>query len=254
VRRAALAALGVALASIACRTPPPALVPLAPEDPRPAQLLASFVAESQARRGLRGRARLSVDASAGDVRLRGRQVIALEKPGRMRVEIKALFDQTVAVLVTDAGEFELLRADDQSYRRGAIEPGLLWEIAGLDLAPRDAIELLLFAPSIDEHATLLSARRDGEGGIEIDLAGAEGQPSRRLRFDAEGRLSWVERFDAAGARGWRAEYSDYAAVGAVTFPHSLRIITAANTQAQVTLSDVELNPDLPAALFQLRPH
>ncbi|MBW2269391.1 MAG: hypothetical protein JRH16_12520 [Deltaproteobacteria bacterium] len=253
MRRSALTALAVALASFACRTPLPPLAPLAPEDPRPAQLLASFAVEVEARRGLRGRARLSVDAAGGDVRLRGKQVIVLEKPERLRVEIKALFDQTLAVLVTDAGQFELLRADDQSYRRGAIEPGLLWETAWLDLTPSDAIELLLAAPSIGERATLRAARGDAEGGVELDLAGGDGQLGWRLRFDAEGRLSWLERFDAAGTREWRVEYSDYIDVGASMFPHRLRLITAADTRAEVKLSDVELNPELPGELFRLRP-
>lgn len=251
--RSAIAVFVVALANFACLTPPPTLVPLGPDDPRPARLLAALTETSNARRGLRGRARLSVDAAEGELRLRSKQVIALERPGRLRVEVKALFDQTLAVLVTDAGEYELLRADDQSYRRGIVEPGLLWETALIDLAPDVAVQLFLAAPRLDAGATLLGARSDAAGGVELDLAGAEAQLRHRLRFDPVGTLSSIERFAPDGRREWRAEYSEYAVVGDDTFPHYMKILTAADSEAEVSLSGIELNPELPAELFRLRP-
>jgi hypothetical protein len=153
------------------------------------------------------------------------------------------------VLVTDAGEFELLRADDQSYRRGVVEPGLLWETALLDLEPSGAIELLLAAPHLAAEPRIAAARADAAGGIERDLGSEAGQLRERLRFDAAGQLSWIERYNAAGGRDWRAEYSDYTVVGSEPFPHRLSIVTAANSQAELTLSGVELNPELPRLCF-----
>lgn len=254
LRRRLLAAVVAAVAGFACRTPVPELRPLSPDDPRPARWLAAWAEQAEARHGLRGRARLAVDGGGGALRLRARQVIALERPERLRVEVKTPFDQTVAVLVTDAGRYELLRADDHSYQSGAVHPGLLWETAWLDLAPAEAIELLLAAPAPDGTPVPGSARGDREGGVQIELSDAEGRLRRRVRFDAAGRLSWLEAFDAAGAeRLWRAEYADYAPVDGVPFPHTLRLETRAGTRAELTLRDVELNPAFPPGLFKLSP-
>ncbi len=248
------AAVALLLLSIApgCRSPlgPATLLPA--DDPRPARLLASWEETASARVGLRGRARLAVDAESGGAKLRGRQILVVERPTRLRVEIKALFDQTVAVLVTDGGEFELLRADDRSYRRGAIEPGLLWETAWLDLEPAEAIALLVAAPDLGNSTRPDAARALADGGIEIDLMDAEGRLSRRVGFDGDDRLRSVERFRVDGGRAWRAEYDRYEDVGDDEFPHRLRIATAEETSAEIVLSAVELNPDLPASLFRIR--
>jgi hypothetical protein len=250
---AALVAVSLAASlGVGCRTPVPGFVVLPPDDPRPARILSAWSRAAEQRVGLRGRARLAVDAAGGDVKLRGKQVIALERPERLRVEIKALFDQTVAVLVTDAGEFELLRADDHSYQRGAIHPGLLWETAWLDLEPSEAIALLLAAPSLGEAPVVLSARELPSGHLELDLGDASGRVARRVRFDAAGRLRAVEQLRVDGQRAWRAEYDGYAPVGDVVFPHTLRVVTAEATEAELQLVDVELNPSLSPELFRLR--
>lgn len=250
--RAGVAGLVFCVALIGCRTSILDRTALPPDDPRPARLLAQWQTTAESRVGLRGRAKLSVDARGGAARLRGRQILVVEKPSRLRVEVKALFDQTVAVLVTDGGEFELLRADDRSYRRGAVEPGLLWETVWLDLEPEHAIALLVAAPDIGDARRPARARVDDAGGIEIDLTDAEGRLLRRVGFDAEGRLRALEHFGVDGVRAWRAEYDAYAPVGDDEFPHRLRLQTAEETTAEVVLSGIELNPEIAPEVFRLR--
>jgi len=89
------------LAATACRTPAPIAVPLPPDDPRPAALLDAWARAAGERHGLRARARLAVDGADGALHLRGKQILVLERPAYLRVEILGLLNQTVAVLVTD---------------------------------------------------------------------------------------------------------------------------------------------------------
>ena len=79
-----------------------------------------------ARRGLSGRARLAVDGHDGALRLRGSQRVALERPARLRVEVLGLFDQTLAVLVTDGERYQFFRANDRTWESGPVGPDLLW--------------------------------------------------------------------------------------------------------------------------------
>ena len=83
MRRLACLAAGL-VAALACATTDARWLPLPAGDPRPGALLAAWAEAAEQRRALRGRARLAVDAGDGDVRLRGRQLIALERPKQRR--------------------------------------------------------------------------------------------------------------------------------------------------------------------------
>lgn len=242
-----------ALAASACRTPLPPLERLPADDPRPARLLEGWERVAGARHAMRGRARLSVDGGDGAVRLRSRQLLVLERPARLRVEIQGLLSQTVAVLVTDGERYELFRADDRSYQAGPVHPGLLWEQAYLDLTPAEAIELLLGSAASDPSLTPLAAYADGDGGVQLDLADARGRLRRRLHFDAQGRLRALEVSDEGGDVLWQAEFDDYERVGAAEFAHRLGLqVARGDARVQITLEDVELNPELPPDIFRLR--
>ena len=244
------ALLVLALSAVACRTPVPAFERLPPDDPRPERLLAAWAETAEARRSLRARARLAVDGA--EVRLRAQQVVLLERPGRLRVEVKGLLNQTLVVLVIDDERYELLRADDGSYQTGDVHARLLRETAGIDLPPKEAIALLLGAPALEASLAPLAAYADPAGDVRIELGGAGGRLLRRARFDALGRLVQLERHDAAGGRLWVADYGDFADVGGVDFPHRLTLVTRDETRAEIEFRDVELNPELSSDLFRLR--
>jgi hypothetical protein len=245
-----LAAL--ALAATACRTPG-ALRPLPADDPRPGLLLEAFERAGEARRALRGRARIEVDAGAGR-RLAGRQVLVVERPARLRVEVLGLFDQALAVLTTDGDRFELFRAADLSFEEGPLRPELLWEQAHIALRPEEAIALLLGAPLPEPGLVAVAAAGSREGAVEVTLALPGGPERRRLAFDAQGRLSRISVFDPEGALEWVAAFEGYAPVGGVSFAHEITLYVAAGrTRAEIRLRDVELNPELPPGIWSVRP-
>jgi hypothetical protein len=237
----------------ACATPAPTLAPLAADDPRPRALLDAWEQAARSRRALRGHARLAVDGGDGAVRLRGRQVLVLERPARLRVEILGFLDQTVAVLVTDGERFELFRAGDRSYETGEVHPGLLWEQAWLALTPQEAVDLLLGVPAPQPGLAPSRALGDERGGVRFDLADAQGRVRRRAEFDGEGRLRRLEVLDASGGLAWTARFDEYATVSGEAFAHAVSLdVTAGGTRAEIALRDVELNPELPPGVFQLR--
>jgi hypothetical protein len=108
VRRAPLL-VALLFATAGCRTVAPRL-PLAADDPRPAALIRGWQELTAERRALRGSARLAVDGEA--VHVRARQILVVERPSRLRVEIQGLLSQTLAVLVTDGPRYQLFRAQD----------------------------------------------------------------------------------------------------------------------------------------------
>jgi hypothetical protein len=246
---APLVALLVALAG--CRAP--ALrVPLAADDPRPAALLEAWQQSTAGRRGLRGSARLAVDGAA--VQVRSKQTLVVERPSRLRIEVLGLLSQTLAVLVTDGRRYELFRAQDRSFESGEVRPGLLWEVAHLDLSPEDAIDLVLGAPRIGAGLAPLRAFESGQGEIAVELGDAAGQLRERRVFDRDGRLRRLERLAAEGEGAWSARFDAYAPVAGTPLAHAIRLeMEAPATRAELELLRIELNPELPADIFQLRP-
>ena len=243
--------VAVLATATACRSVPPA-VPLALDDPRPAALLAAWGRSVEARHSLRGRAKLAVDGASTGVRVRGKQVLVLERPGRLRVEILGLFNQTLAVLVTDGERFELFRVDDRSFETGPVHPDLLWQEAHIALTPDEAVGLLLGAPRADPSLVPVVALGSSDGSIRIDLADVEGSVRRRMSFDAEGRLRWIEAV-GDGEVEWRASFDRYQRVGDTPFAHSITLdVAAGRTHAEISLRDVELNPELSADIFRLQ--
>jgi hypothetical protein len=248
-----LAALAALFALAACRAPVPELLPLPADDPRPARLLAGWQAAASARQGLRGRARLAVDAQGGELQLRGQQILVVMRPARLRVEVQGLLGQTVAVLVTDGERYELFRADTHDYQTGAVHADLLWEHAWLALAPEEAVELLLGAPTPGADLVPGAAWTDAEGGVRFELVDAEGRPHQRARFDALSRLRGFEQLDFDGELAWRAEFDAYADVAGRPFAHHVSVeVPHDHSRAEIELRDVELDPAVSPDVFRLR--
>jgi hypothetical protein len=202
---------------------------------------------------LRGRARLAVDREDGSIHLRGKQLVLLERPSSLRVEVLGFLNQSHAVLVTDGDRFEVYRVRDHSYESGQVDDRLLWNEAGIFLSPKEAVAVLLGAPAFEPNLSPSRAVRDGEGRIRIDLTDAEGVLRQRVTFDPAGPLRGFELFDTRGEMIWRAQFREYRDVGGVSFAHTISLDVAAGmTHAEISFRDVELNPALSPELFQLR--
>jgi hypothetical protein len=250
-RRAALLAAGW-LAVAGCRTLP-AAIPLPPDDPRPADLLAALSSSAQERRGLRGRARLAVESDARDVHVRGNLVLVIERPARLRVEVLGALGQAVAVLVSDGGRYEWFDSRDHSYRSGPVHRDLLWEVVRVPLAPGEVVDLVLGEPLPRPGLSVRGASRIGEREIHVELADGGGALRERVVFDADAKLRAGELLAAPGVLERRTRFDDYAEEGGVSFPRLIAVeFPGIDVRAELRLSDVELNPDAPAELFRLR--
>jgi hypothetical protein len=248
-------AVGAALLcwATACATPI-SLQPLSPGDPRPRQLLDDWVERASQRHRLRGLARLAVDRNDGSVQLRGKQLVVLERPSRLRMEILGFLNQSLAVIATDGEGFEVYRAEDQSYEAGEVDEHLLWNEAGIDLSPQEAVAVLLGVPISEPLPVPANAVRDSDGRIRIDLADAQGTVIQRATFDSAGRLHAFEVLDDSGVVLWAAQFGAYRDVGGSPFAHSINVdVRSGNTRAEILFRNVELNPDLPPGLFRLFP-
>ncbi len=226
------------------------LGPLLPaEDTRPVRFLDALLERSRERHGLRGVADLALDGPEGSAR--AKQIVLLERPARLRVEVLGFLSQSVAVLTTDGARFRLFRAGERSIEEGEVRPSLLWEVAGIALRPDVAVRVLLGTPALPDGARPLPPRATPDGGV-------------RLAFADEGLVVAFEFGGDGALRRWRieeqsqeralieAEYSAYEVVAGTEFAHQIELSDHQNgTRARVHFAEVELNPDLPPEVFVL---
>jgi hypothetical protein len=248
----ALAALATGCAStIPARTLPEG-------DPRPGALLAAWRAGASGRASLSAVARLSVDAPGAatggrDLALRSKQRLWLAQPAQLRVEVLGFLDTTLAVLVTDGERYALFETQEQRFEEGAVYPGLLWDAARLALTPAEAVEVILGAPEPDAGLTRGAAYLVGER-VRIELADPGGRVRRVVEFGAGGELRRLAQSDERGEVAWEALFDDFTEVSGAPFARSVALRSSSGrTRAELVLRDVELNPNVPPDIFQLRP-
>ncbi len=245
-----LVGVGVLLLLAGCRTPVPAALPLPPDDPRPAALLAELALREQSLQGVRARARVSIDGQRGASF--AKQLLLIERPARLRVEVLGLLNQRIAVLATDGRRFDLYRAESGAVESGAVHPTLLWQVAGVPLTPQEAVALLLGAPvDLTAAAGPGSARELPGGGVRLELEDRLGL-ARAAEFDAAGRLRRYQRRAPDGETLLEVRWDDYRDAGGRSFAHQIAVeAPGAGARAELSFRSVEINPELPAALFEL---
>jgi hypothetical protein len=194
---------------------------------------------------LRARARTEIDGAAGDAF--SRQLLLLEQPARLRIEVLGLLGQRAMVLATDGQAYEIYRAGAPQMEQGTVHAGVLWEAAGVPLAPDAAVAILLAAPEPDTA---------GQPKVEWD--GANGHAvvaysDQTFGFDTAGHLR-TYRWHPEGHDWVVARYDDWQDEGVAFFPRRFALDFPANgARAEIQLQEVELNPALADEVFRLRP-
>ena len=247
----ALAALLFPLSlALACARPAGVIAPLSPGDGRPQALLTALERESETRHALRGVARLALDGPGGSGR--AKQVLLVERPARLRVEILGFLNQTVAVLTTDGESYRLFQGDRAAVREGPVHAGLLLEVAGLALSPELAVQVLLGALRPPGDARVEGRAHLEDGGMRLALRGDAWTERLELDFDEQGQLRRFAVRDADDRAVWEARYADYRPVGGAPFAHEIELLDAqTGSEARVSFGAVELNPALPPGVFDL---
>jgi hypothetical protein len=237
-------ALLLALALSACRTAAVRWMPLAADDPRPALRVAALRELAAQRHALRASGRVEAEGPAGNGF--SKQLLLVERPARLRVEVVGLLEQRLLVLATDGERYELYRGQNAGFETGEVHAAVLDEVAGLPLTPDAAVALLLAAPLAPESPPD-AARADEAGTLSLAW------PDQTLDFDAQGRLVAL-RFHPGGRDLLRARWSEWRELAGGEFPYRLELeLYRPEARWRLDYREVELDPQIPPELFRLRP-
>jgi len=241
----AAACLALVLASgCAWLVPPPIEEPLrrpaqAGERARVERWVQQLRIEASARRSVRAYARVRIETPSGTARVR--EVIAAERPSRLRVETLNFLGQAQSLLVSDAQSSSFY--DGRQLLRDE-PPELLLARLGLDLGPAEAIDLLLADPAVPKGAP-----------ISVWIEGSERvaeYPDRSLRWSESGELLGLIARDADDAVRLRVEFDGWSEVDGGRYPLELRAdFPRTKLRAEFQVEDVALNTELESSLFRL---
>ena len=224
---------------------------LAADDPRPAGLLARLDAEAAKRQALRGSLRMQLAGT--DINTSLSQRVAAERPGRLRVEVLALFSQVAAVLATDGTRFDFLDMRSGEVQSGFVRDDLLWQTARIDLRPDEAVDLLLGVVPVFPQPLVVEAREFEGGAIEVVIRDGASEARQRISFDTTGQLERAEEENADGELRWRARFSDHRTVSGEALPHEIALrFPRVDASATLRFSSMQLAASLPPDLFVLQ--
>jgi hypothetical protein len=205
------------------------------------EALATLREGALARHSLRAKGRLEVDAPAGGT---GRvdEVVLAQRPDLLRLETLSPLGQALSFLVTDGARYAYF--DGERLESGELDARTLHERMGLALDPREAVDVLLAAPSSAGEPAQSAFRR----GEELWVV----QDGFRLGFAPDGELAALEALDERGKLRWRARYAGWCDVPGGRYPLAVSLeFPGTRVEARLELSRVELNAALGPERFRL---
>jgi len=248
-RRLAAAALAAALAGCA-RAPPPDL------SRDPAQLLEAVrTAQGRVLR-VKGSARVRVESpgASGTVD----ELVAAEKPDRLRLETLDFFGNVATVLVADGKRFALYDARDRVLYRGDAKPENVSRLLPLTLSAEEIATVLCGSAPLSPSAPI-SAEPDG--ALLVLALGSTGA-GQRLGVGAEAAVEWsrLRRAAAPGpalgvAPDYDLAFDVFRHRGGARFPTEVEL-RAPSARVRVALrwkDDLEVNGAAEGGLFRLEP-
>jgi hypothetical protein len=229
----------------------------------PSSALAAQRVQSERIHSLKAEAR--VDQRSEKNRIKGRVLMFVERPGRVRFDVMTQFGPAL-VLTSDGTQLALSDFKESRFFTGEACPSNVARVVGVALAGADVVSVLLGdAPPL--ASTEDAIKCSGEGSYVIERRAASGQ-REELEFAiheddfnkpaAEQRLTLVRAsvWNAQGKRLYRVRYEDYRSVdGGARLPFTVRIDDdASGTDAVVRFEKIKANVPVPAAAFSQLPN
>lgn len=247
MRRPVIAVVATVVMLAGC-TARPAPRPIGAAGPLPsAGAIAAALAERRAAvHSLRALAKLAY--SAPEDSGSARQILIAARPDRLRMEVLSPFG-ALFVLTANNGTLAAWERSSSTVYRGRASAANLARYVQVDLPVATAVELLLGTPPLEIDGTAVVSDDDGlikvwqerQARIQVGWFNAALEPLRYEEQTGDGHVALRVSFDA------------YTRVGGLQVPSRLRVeLPDEERRVEIALSETEINPELPPAVFVLQ--
>lgn len=222
------------------------------EPPAASEIFRLLEERSRALRSFRGVA--EVELRDAEQTLRGRQVVVVERPERLRIDVLSTF----GVILQVASDGERIRAFDRgerTYYVGRASPRNLARFTRIDVRVAAVSGILVGLPSAPrepDEAAISLERETALWRVTTPLAGGG---TERLWIDPTTLLPVrTEVVGEDGERRYEARFDDWRVVAGVEIPHRIELDAPATaTTVTVAYDEVDVNPELRETLFRFEP-
>jgi len=188
--------------------------------------------------------------------LKGKLLILMQRPGRLRLEGLSPTDDMVSVLATDGERFT-------SFQRGAARcwvgracPANVGRFVAIPIEPDELVGTLLGRPPLLPHQRATMKWDGAVGAYRVDLVGdasdlgmAHGRTQRLWVAHGDGRILRATLLEGQDTKV-DVVYSDWRRLGERLLPGRLDITLARErTDLRLEYRDVEAGVELPAEVF-----
>jgi outer membrane lipoprotein-sorting protein len=213
------------------------------------------------------RAEAKIDQRSKEGRIKGRILMFVERPDRVRFDAMTQFGPAL-ILTSDGQQFALSDFKDNRYLTGPACAKNLARVVGVALSSAEVASVLLGdAPLLGEGqaGSQQGLTCSGEGQYVLTRKAADGAheelafriPEADLQKAPEAQrlyLAAVTLWDRRGVRLYRVRYEDYRKVSQAELPHTVRIDDFVNdSDALLRLSDVAVDVKVPDGAFVQSP-
>ena len=229
----------------------------------PAKALASRQYDAAAIRSLRAEAKVDQRGKGG--RVKGRVLMFVERPDRVRFDVMTQFGP-VLVLSSDGLTFALSDFKENRFMTGPACARNIARLVGVSISGEAVTSVLLGdVPAIQAGSDVMSCSK--EGGSRVERRGKDGalqtielavheSDMKKPPAQQRSELREVSYSDARGKRLYRVRYEDYGAVGksGLRLPFTVRIEDfGSESDAVLRFSSIDLNVHVPEEAFAQTP-
>jgi hypothetical protein len=226
--------------------PAPRLPVVAPEVSK-TELLGVLADNATSFTSLKGVARISL-REEGEKTVKGKHILLVKKPRRVRTEILGLFGQPMAVAVVDGGSASLLVPRERVLYTGEASPRNIQRILRIPLEVKDLVNFILYQVPVIVYRSAVLNPLPGNG-FRLILQG-KGSVEEELDFDA-GKKLVKALFRNGSEEVLTVRYGNFSE-GENPFPQRLELsLPQRGTEARVEFSSLQTNVDIDDGLFRL---
>lgn len=205
------------------------------------------------------RADTRVDQTDPNGRIKGRVMMFIERPNRVRFDAMTSFGP-LAVLTSDGDAFALTEMKDKRFTHGESCPENIARMLGVELSAAEVVGLLLGEiPSFADAAPAEPVGCAKDGGLRVRQQTGQAGQVLIATFQPEddgGRLAGLALLEADGTPLWSVQYDGYERVGdgRQSLPSTVRLHDQRrDSHLVIRFKSREVNVKVPDGVFTQKP-
>jgi len=197
-------------------------------------------------------AELNVEIWKKDERIRLKQMMAISKNGRLRIEVLSPFGNPITTLASDGSRLMIFDAKKGRFFLGASTAEALGRLLPVSMSPEELSALLTGSIPIILHQASSVRWREDVGRYQLQLTAKD----RQQEIEFEPNHLRVTKFTTwvNGQLLYRVDLGKYSGTGDQIVPLKIRFeVPKRELSVELDVVDFSINPALTDTVFTLRP-